>query len=100
MKAQFKGIYTFVSAKNVNFANFFFFPILHQVPNAAVISLLCIISLVLPHRVQPQSQIATKRRPQVTPTLPCAVFMMKTSDVTILPSHHFINRAQWNGYNF
>lgn len=44
MKAQFKGIYTFVSAKNVNFANFFFFPILHQVPNAAVISLLCIIS--------------------------------------------------------
>lgn len=25
MKAQFKGIYTFVSAKNVNLANFFFF---------------------------------------------------------------------------
>ena len=43
MRAQFKGIHTFVRAKNVNLANFFFF-ILHQVPNAVVISLLCIMS--------------------------------------------------------
>lgn len=45
MKAQFKGIHTFVSTKNMNLANFFFFfPILHQVADAVVISLLCIIS--------------------------------------------------------
>lgn len=42
MKAQFKGIPTFVGAKNVNLANFF--SIQYRVVKAMMIPLLCIMS--------------------------------------------------------